>query len=468
MVNDTIAAISSAPGKGAIAVIRVSGKQAFPIFQKIIHEKDITKLEARRASVVAVYSDLTEKNASSLVDHCIVLPYIGPHSYTGEDVVEIFSHGGHIIPGLILEALIQAGCRMAEPGEFTRRAFLNGKIDLIQAESVDALISASSKSELRAAHQHHSGQFSREINELRSELIDLLSLLELELDFAEEDVEFADREMIQSRLQILEEILQKILASYDRLHMIREGLYVAIVGRPNVGKSSLLNLILKKERAIVTNIPGTTRDIIEESVEIHDTKFVFVDTAGIRGSSDIVEQEGMRRSRDVIGKADIILFVVDASEHLQKEDWELRQILLERRKQDAFACLVLLNKNDLPGEIGNKEFDSFIRGFESISFSCKTGDGMAQLQEYLRQVVANRFADEEDEHYYLINIRQKGIVARAYASIQRASEYFAQNLSQEFIASELRLALDYLGELIGKVTTEDILGNIFSKFCIGK
>ena len=274
-MSDTIVAIASATGRSAIAVVRLSGKDTFRVLQKVILPADIDKLQHRKAVVLDLFKS-AESVSREFVDKCVVVTFVAPHSYTGEDLVELYCHGGYVVPQLLVDTLVAAGARVALPGEFTQRAFFNEKMDLLQAESVEAIVAASSRSELRFAHQHYSGQFSSEIRRLRAELIDLLSLLELELDFSEEDVEFADRDEIFNRLAALQELLAKLLQSYQRTHLLRDGIKVAIVGRPNVGKSSLLNLLLKKERAIVTELPGTTRDIIEESLEIAGLKLVFI------------------------------------------------------------------------------------------------------------------------------------------------------------------------------------------------
>jgi tRNA modification GTPase len=466
--NDTIVALATPPGRSAIAIVRLSGKNTFKVFHKIIESADIEKLQHRQSVVLNLYRFDVKNGKKDFLDTSMVLPFVAPHSYSGEDLLEIYSHGGYAVPQLIIQALLEAGARMANPGEFTQRAFLNGKLDILQAESVEAIVSASSRVELAFAHQHYSGQFSREIKQLRSELIDLLSLLELELDFSDEDVEFADRNEILNRLHALKNLLRKLLISYDQTHLIREGISVAIVGRPNVGKSSLLNLLLKKERAIVTEIPGTTRDVIEESIEIEGFKFVFIDTAGIRDVSDVVEQEGIRRSRSVIENASAVLLLIDQNSNLHKEDWEIRQLVLGRENNPGFPPIVLSNKSDLPTVVNEKEFEAFCKGFKKLAFSCKTGENLSELKGALREIAMLCFGDLKAETSVLINLRQKDAVFSALRSIDHSIDNFQQNLSQEFIAAELHQALKYLGELIGEVTTEEILGNIFSKFCIGK
>ncbi|MFQ5631003.1 MAG: tRNA uridine-5-carboxymethylaminomethyl(34) synthesis GTPase MnmE [bacterium] len=466
--NQTIVAQASATGRSGIAVLRISGKDTFKVFHKIILPDEIEKLQQRQAILLNIYRFDTEKRTKTFVDKCLVLPYVAPHSYTGEDAVDIFCHGGYVVPQLILDALIDAGARMANPGEFTQRAFLNGKLDLIQAESVEAIVSSNSQAELAFAHHHYSGQFSREIKQLRSELIDLMSLLELELDFSDEDVEFADRNEVLNRLIALKKLLSKLMNSYNRSHKVREGISGAIVGKPNVGKSSLLNLLLKKERAIVTDVPGTTRDIIEESMEISGLKFVFVDTAGIHTSSDLVEKEGIRRSRVALESASIAILLIDSNANLKKEDWELRQLVLDRKNDFKTTPVLLVNKCDLPKIVNDHELESFGKGFEKLNFSCKTGEHLDSLETVLTEAARLNIGELNTGESVLINMRQKNIITQALDAIKKSIENFQQNLSQEFISVELRHAMQYLGELIGEVSTEDILGNIFSKFCIGK
>jgi len=466
--TETIVAHASALGRAAIAVIRISGSETFKVFHRVIQPEEIEKLRHKQAVLLNIYRFDTANKAKMFIDTCMVLPFVAPKSYTGEDLIEIYCHGGYVVPQLILDALIDAGARPASPGEFTRRAFLNEKIDLVQAESVETIVSANSRSELAFAHQHYSGQFSREVKQLRSGLIDLISLLELELDFSDEDVEFADRNEFMNRLVALKELLNRLLLSYNRSHHVRAGTSVAIVGKPNVGKSSLLNLLLKKERAIVTDIPGTTRDIIEESMEISGLKFVFMDTAGIGAWSDLVEKEGIKRSRIALEKASVVLLLIDRNDSLKKDDWEIRQLVLNRKLCLTATPILILNKCDLESVVNGNELESFRKGFKILNFSCRTGEHLDILETELAAAAMSKIGKISADEPVLINLRQKSIVARALTAIENALENFHQNLSQEFISVELRLVAQYLGELIGDVSTEDILGDIFSKFCIGK
>lgn len=460
----TIAALATRSGRSALAVIRVSGLRAFQVIRQLLSTEDAERLEDRRASLVSLYS-FGEDNRR-LLDECIVVPYTAPETFTGEDIVEIFTHGGRLIPSLVLQSLVRAGADLAKPGEFTQRAFLNGKIDLAKAEAIDSLSHADTTAELDLIHHHYSGQFSSEIKKIRSEITDLLSLLELELDFAEEDVEFADRAELRSRLDFLESLLHKLSHSYQRAHLIREGIRVAIIGKPNVGKSSLLNLLLKRERSIVTDIPGTTRDVIEEAVEIRGQKYVFIDTAGIREADDIVEKEGVRRSQSALENADVIVLVIDSSRSLDREDWEIRQRVLQQ-KTSTQGIIIINNKTDLDVQAGVEERRSFCADMITLELSCVTGDGLEALEKSLTAATHDLYASDSDD-FMVLNLRQKNAVDSALSAVVSAKQHFEEGLSQEFIATDIRHAIDALSELIGEITTEDVLGHIFSNFCIGK
>ncbi len=464
--NKTIAALATQSGRSALAVIRVSGPRAFQVIRKLLTSEDADRLEHRKATLVSLFA-FAEQGEKRFLDECIIVPYTAPQTYTGEDMVEIFTHGGRLVPALVLQALLDAGAVLAEPGEFTERAFLNGKIDLAKAEAIDSLSRADTASELSLIHQHYSGQFSEEVRRIRAEITDLLSLLELELDFSEEDVEFADRDELRSRLEYLSDFLGKLSHSYERAHLIREGIRVAIIGKPNTGKSSLLNLLVKKERAIVTDVPGTTRDIIEEAVEIRGQKYLFIDTAGIREADDIVEAEGIRRSRSALESADIVVIMLDSSRRLERGDWEIRQHFFSARKEAGHGIFIVLNKSDCAFQINEEELHSFCGEIPTVRLSCLNGTGLDQFEEHLLQA-GEGLLPQSDDNVMVLNIRQKHAVEKALQAVERARYHFSEGYSQEFIATDIRLATDALSELIGEITTEDILGNIFANFCIGK
>lgn len=463
--NDTIVALATPPGQSAIAIIRLSGYDCFPIMSKIT-TVDCQNFKHKKLLLLNLYKD--KNNQDSFIDQCVVLPYHAPLSYTGENIIEINTHGSMLIVQLIITALLENGARFARAGEFTERAFLNGKLDLIQSESIDALIRASTELELSLVHNHYNGQFSKSIHSLKSSFIELLSLIELELDFSEEDVEFASRTRLQSLLDETEHQLTNLFNSYKRTHIIRDGFSVAIVGKPNVGKSSFLNLLLKKERAIVSEMAGTTRDVITEEIDISGYKFVFSDTAGIHLTDNPIEKEGILRSSDVIKAADLVFVLLDSSKRLTKEDFELKnQLCVDQLKKSDFPVF-LLNKSDKYAQQYEEEYLAFLDNFSYFSISCLNGSGFDLIESFLINTVKARTQYVVKANTTIINERQKNVINEALESVGRAKESFCSGLSQEYIASDIRLAINYLGELIGEVSNEDILSNIFINFCIGK
>ncbi len=464
--KDSIVALATPPGRSAIAVIRLSGPDSFDIFARIIPPAAQKKITHNKLLLIKLCQ--LKHNRLLPIDECMVAPYFAPQSYTGENVIEIFCHGNIVIANLIIQSLIENGARIARPGEFTERAFLNGKVDLAQAEAIDALINASTQTEILLIHNQYSGQFSRAILNLRQQLLDLLSLLELELDFSEEDVEFASRTKLSELLNATEKSLMDLLNTFQRSHIIRDGFKVSIVGQPNVGKSSLLNLILKKERAIVTDIAGTTRDIISEQVDINGYKFVFNDTAGIHQTDDIIEKEGIRRSWKILKSAELVFFMVDSSKAPGKNDWDLRDKLLALQEKKQIKIILLLNKIDLAVSGIKDKFANFISKFKVIQISCIDNTGFDKLESVLLDAVKNITEQPRTPAAAIINERQKTIVADVLICIGNAKKSLATDLTQEFIAADIRHAVTTLGELTGEITIEDVLSQIFSKFCIGK
>jgi tRNA modification GTPase len=404
------------------------------------------------------------------LDEVIVTLFRAPNSYTREDVVEISCHGGSYISRKILELVVERGARIARPGEFTQRAFLNGRLDLSQAEAVAEIIRAKTELSLKAALSQFQGVLSRYVKDIRQNLIEICSLLELELDFAEEDVEFADRSEIETKLQKATGEIKSFLSTYDRGKILREGAKLVIVGKPNVGKSSLMNALLKEERAIVTDIPGTTRDVLEEQLDIRGVLFRVVDTAGFRESKDKVEREGVRRTTKKIQEADIIIFLFDGSEPLSVEDVKLvEQVFSIRNKTDGlengFAWAI--NKIDLERKITISEIRKQIGESPILEISAKEHLGFRELEDTLIKLALGNESYDQDEPV-VTNIRQRQALLTCLESLAAARSSLAQGLSSEFVALDLRAALEQLGEIIGEVTSEDILNNIFSKFCIGK
>jgi len=456
-IENTIVAISTPPGNGGIAIIRLSGNQAVKIVDKMYKGRQKLKnIEPWKAVLGKIIDH------EVVIDEVIVIVFKAPNSYTREDMVEINCHGGMYISQRILELTIKNGACLAQPGEFTFRAFLNGRIDLTQAEAVADLIHAQTEASLQASYSQLEGKLSQKIIEINKLLVDFCSLLELELDFSEEDVEFVDRSDFISRLKNGEKELENLISTYQVGRMAREGVKLVIVGRPNVGKSSLLNVLIKEERAIVTEIPGTTRDPLEVQLDIHGILFRLFDTAGIKGTEEQIEQEGIKRAKKHLGSADIILHIFDGSQLLESEDYEIVNLI---QKSKRSKLLRVINKFDLPQKIETEKIDS--NGVPILSISALKGDGIDKLERALYQLV---ISDEKifSEKIIVTNVRHWEALTKALESLQKAKGEAEKRVSSEFIALYLRDAVNYLGQLTGKVTSEDIINNIFSKFCIGK
>ena len=465
----TICAISTPAGLGATAMIRVSGPEAFDIAGTLFSEQSgFDGLEPNRAKFASVYEVVETQNFASprtgnpedkrtLLDQVVVTKFAAPHSFTGEDVVEISCHGSVYIQQRIIELLVKNGCRMAAPGEFTQRAFLNGKLDLPQAEAIADLIEAQSEAAHHAAMKQLQGELSDKMAVMREELLQMASLLELELDFSEEDVEFADRSKLLGLLAHIKDEVLRLLQSYKWGTMLKNGIPVAIVGEPNVGKSTLLNAILQQERAIVSDIPGTTRDTIEDTFTLNGTLFRFIDTAGIRKSGDAIEQLGIERSLDTIRRAAVILWIFDARKTVQEVEAEIANIA-DIAASDDKKIILIGNKTDLAlnksGEIG-----------KAIYISAKKSENIETvLNEIDSFVRENGIRDL----VLLTNERHQALLNGILTSIERTEDGLRNQLPTDLVAEDVRMALHDLGELTGTVSSEDILNNIFGKFCIGK
>ncbi len=455
-IENTIVAISTPPGKGGIAIIRLSGKQSLEIIHRIFKtKKKIEHLEPWRA----IPGKIVDKNLE--IDDVIVLFFKSPKSYTKEDVVEINCHGGLFVSQRILELIIKNGARLAQPGEFTFRAFLNGRIDLSQAEAVADLIHAQTEASRQASLAQLEGSLSYKIKEINTRLLDFCSLLELELDFSDEDVEFVNRDEFVSQLHVEEKSLQNLIATYQFGRLAREGVKLVISGRPNVGKSSLLNKLVKEDRAIVTEIPGTTRDPLEVQLDIHGILFRVFDTAGIKKTEDRIEQEGIKRARKHLESADIIVHVFDGSERLQQEDYEIMDVIQNSKQSKV---LRIINKYDLHQQIENIENSQI----PVLNVSATQGDGIDVLENELYKNVIDADSSIFSEKVVVTNVRHWEVLTNALESLKQAIHEAKKGASSEFIALYLRDALNQLGQITGKVTSEDILNRVFSKFCIGK
>ena len=446
-MNDTIAAISTPLGEGAIAVLRMSGPRAVEIAGEVFRAKTPAGAAAARVQQLGAVFDGGRK-----MDDVLLTVFRAPHSYTGEDVVEIACHGGVLMTRRILELLLKCGARSAEPGEFTQRAYLSGKMDLTQAEAVMDLITAQTDLALRAAGEQLEGRLGERIRVLREWLVELLAHVEAYIDFPEDDIDPDTGDALRAKLDTVRAETEALLATAGQGRVLREGVRTVIYGAPNVGKSSLLNLLLGYERAIVSARPGTTRDVIEEVISLRGYPLRLVDTAGIRESSDEIEIEGMARTRRQVERADLVLEVADAS--VANAGCEMRNA------EWAGKTLLILNKSDL-GEHGSWG------GVEAVRISCLKNDGIARLEEAIIERITGGQAAHRDWSV-AINARHHACLAKARDYSDAAHRALGEGLSPEFIAEELRGALDAVGEVVGKADSEEILGKIFSTFCIGK
>lgn len=442
---DTIAAIATAPGRGGIGVVRISGCSLLPLARALTGRDP----KPRNAGFVRFLG-----RDGGLIDEGLVLFFPAPHSFTGEDVIELQGHGGPVVLQLLLGRCLELGARLAEPGEFTRRAFLNGRIDLAQAEAVADLIDASTAAAARSAVRSLSGAFSRQIQSLRDELIDLRVLIEATLDFPEEETEVIESARVSARLRSVRDALERVLQSAQQGALLRSGLRVVLVGQPNVGKSSLLNALAGDERAIVTEIAGTTRDAVRETIQIEGIPVHVIDTAGLRDTDDVVERIGVARAWQEIDRADVIVRLIDASAGSAPEDDSI-----ERRLPGEIERITVANKIDLCGGKPERRAEG---GQVTIALSAKRGEGVDLLRAELLRVVGWQAHGED-----VVLARERHLTALRSA---RAHVLAADGLmsSLELFAEELRLGHDALGEITGEFSADDLLGAIFSRFCIGK
>jgi len=450
--NDTIVALATATGSGAIAVIRLSGSEAISIVDRAFNGKDLTKQPSHTIHFGTI------RDGDEVLDEVLVSLFIAPHSYTKEHVVEISTHNSRYIVERMIQLLIRYGARMAQPGEFTLRAFVNGRMDLSQAEAVADLIASNSAASHQVAMQQMRGGFSSILKQLREQLIQFASLVELELDFSEEDVEFANRSQLKALILEINRVIRKLIASFEQGNVLKNGVPVVIAGRPNVGKSTLLNTLLEEERAIVSDIAGTTRDTIEDEINIGGVMFRFIDTAGIRDTHDIIEAKGVERTREKMKQARLIIYLADP----QQDDVEEIQVQIDEVAQLGIPYVVVVNKTDLL----RQAHKDVLRTLEPMFISAKNNVGVEELKvELLRKVNLHRL-DAGD--VVVTNIRHVEALRKTEASLQRVLEGIDGAVTSDFLAMDIRQALHHLGEITGSVSTDDLLDNIFSKFCIGK
>ena len=462
-MNDTICAPATSVGAGAISVVRVSGPEAMAVVDRVVRFRSG---DAASAPGYSVKFGVVEG-----LDEVLVAIFRAPHSYTGEDGAEISCHASPYIVGTLLDRLSAAGCRLAEPGEFTRRAFLNGKMDLAQAEAVADVIASATSAQHRVAMNQLRGGYSAELRKLRKQLLELTALMELELDFSEEDVEFADRSRLRELLDTACSHCRQLADSFRLGNAIRNGVPVAIVGAPNSGKSTLLNALLRDDRAIVSDVPGTTRDTVEETCVIDGVLFRFIDTAGIRESSDEVEKLGIERTFRKISEAEIVLGVVDASDSPTTMEASLRT-MLDKVDFGHQKMLILANKTDKTGVNKNvTAINNFVSStdykeftIDVIEISAKAGSGL----EKLRSALVERAGIASASGTLVTNARHAAALREAAASLSTVSDGLDRHISSDLLAEDLRAALASLGSISGEITTDEVLGEIFSKFCIGK
>nr|AOE07683.1 GTPase and tRNA-U34 5-formylation enzyme TrmE [uncultured bacterium] len=459
--QDTIIALATPSGAGAIGVLRISGSLAISITESLfesIHNKNLTTQPTHSIHLGHIF------DGDTLLDEVLVSLFKNPKSYTGEDVVEISCHGSHYIQTKILQLFIRHGCRTADPGEFTLRAFVNGKMDLSQAEAVADLIASDSAAAHQIAIQQMRGGFSSEIKALRAELLDFASLIELELDFSEEDVAFADQTQFKILLERIVKVLKYLMDSFSTGNAIKNGVPISIVGAPNVGKSTLLNTLLNEDKAIVSAIAGTTRDAIEDELIIEGIKFRFIDTAGIRQTDDNVESIGIEKTYTKMAQSQVILHLLDASALTESSSTTiLKAIQVSIEMYPDIKSVVVLNKMDL---VNSADVSALLSKLKPLQLSAKTGAGVETLKSELLSLVQTGKLHNNDT--IISNARHYDALGKALQSIKTVQAGLESNLSGDLLAIDLREALYHFGRITGEISTDDLLGNIFANFCIGK
>ncbi|SNS54429.1 tRNA modification GTPase trmE [Anaerovirgula multivorans] len=459
-IDDTITAIATAPGEAGIGIVRISGEKALIITDEIFESKQGKKLSdypVRRMT----YGYIIDPDRNEKIDEVLVYYTKGPYTYTKEDVVEINCHGGVIPVKKILELVLRKGARAAEPGEFTKRAFLNGRIDLAQAEAVMDLISAKTDKGFDVALDQLEGALSKKVSVTRQKLMDMLAHIEVSIDFSEEDIDEVTLDYLLHKSKEVEKDIEVLLKTADTGKILREGLSTVIVGKPNVGKSSLLNALLRESRAIVTEVPGTTRDVIEEHLNIRGIPLKIIDTAGIRETEDIVEKIGVEKSKEFFNKADLIIFMLDISTKLTKEDLQILE-LIENKK-----ALILMNKTDLPQKADLDKAKELIKNKKIIKISLIEEKGLEEVEEAIEELVYKGEIKAKDR-LLVTNVRHKNSLERALQSMKEGTEAIEKKMPLDFVEVDVKNTWEALGEITGDTVAEDIIDHIFKNFCIGK
>ena len=452
-LNDTIVAQSTPQGEGAIGIIRLSGKDSIKITNKLFPSKDLSNVKSHTIH----YGNLEYKN--SIIDEVLVSVFIEPNSYTRENIVEISCHGSSFIIKKILSITVQLGARIADKGEFTFRSFLSGNIDLSQAEAVSDLISSNSENSHKMAINHIKGVFSKKIKQLRKDLINLSSLLELELDFSEEDVEFANRDKLETLLDEIVSFNNMLLDSYKLNNVIKDGINVLILGKPNVGKSTILNSLLEDDKAIISDIPGTTRDVLEDTITIGGNLLRFIDTAGIRDTNDKIEKIGIKKALQQVEKAALILYVIDLENSSSKSiQSELDSNFLKNKN-----IIIVGNKNDLKIK---KEVNEYFINNSLIQISAQKNEDIINLKNSLNSFIKENLVNSDSS--IMINERHFAALNNVNKSIFNVKKNLKNKSNTDLLALDIKYALTHLGEITGEISNDEVLGNIFSKFCIGK
>jgi len=457
--EDTIAAIATPFGESGIGIVRVSGSLVESISKNLFKFK---KNPRRLSSHCFNYGQIVDPESSLPVDEVLLVLMKGPGTYTREDCLEIHCHGGYLVLQKVLELVLRSGARLAQPGEFTKRAYLNGRIDLTQAEAVVDLIRSRTMVSLEIANQQLRGVLHDELSGMKQKLTDALAVIEAHIDFPEEDLEPMSHELLEENLRALTKKTHDMVASYEEGKIFREGISCTIIGKANVGKSSLLNMLLRTDRAIVTSIPGTTRDVIEEVLNIREIPVRLVDTAGLRRTVDPIEMEGVRRTRQRVADSDLILLVLDGSQPLSDEDREIFCEVGTRKK------VIVVNKKDLPLRISMEQIRSFSEKDPAVFISALENTGIDELKETIYGSLLERTVRTSPDYVIVSNVRHKDALSRTNESILHALKGLEEGASPEFIAFDVRSALEAIGEIMGETTREDVLNHIFQQFCIGK